>query len=372
MKPFRPLNRAGHAATDDLIEAFDRLPEAILLRDDSGAVRFLNRKAEDVFRVRRSEVLGRTAADLAEREHLWFRTGLQFIPSVSAARFVIPEGDRTHAFIVSDVEISGKRGRKLHLRLFRETTREDELSRLKTQFMSAAAHQLRTPLSGIHWVTHMFLSGEVGSLTAAQRDLLARTAQTIGRLNRLIDDLLDVTRIEEGRFDYTFKAEPDVTGFVARIVDELQGKAAAKGITLSFRKPDRALPPLQIDESRLSLAIENLVGNAIAYTVHGEVEVSLQRRDDTVDITVHDTGIGIPAREQTKLFTKFFRGSNAVELGTEGTGLGLFIVRHIVQRHGGSIAVASEEGKGTTVTLNLPVDPSRIPQGAVPIEDIMI
>lgn len=366
------LRRQEKAGIGDLVEAFDRFPEAFILRDGEGKIRFVNRKTEDVFRVRRSEIVGYTAMDLTEREHLWFRSALQFVPERNAARFVLPEGERTHAFVVSDVAIVGKRGEALYLRVLRETTREDELSRLKTQFISAAAHQIRTPISGIHWVVSMFLAGEVGPLTPAQRDLLARTAQTIDRLNRLINDLLDVTRIEEGRFEYAFKTEMNFSGFLEQNVENLRPKAVAKGIALVFRKPDQPLPPLQIDEGKLSLAIENIVGNAIAYTMRGGVEVSVERRDDVVDVVVRDTGIGIPTREQPNLFTKFFRGSNAMELGAEGTGLGLFIVQHIVRRHGGVIAIASEEGKGTTITMTLPIDPKRIPHGAVPLEDVMI
>ncbi|MBI4134050.1 MAG: PAS domain-containing sensor histidine kinase [Candidatus Terrybacteria bacterium] len=365
--------RQGAGASVQLAAAFEQFPEALVLKNIKGQLIFLNREAEEIFKVRRNDVLGKTAAALRSRNQATLRSALMVeIPESGETRFVLPFDSRTRAFAVSEISLPGNGGDMSALRVFRETTREEELSRLKTQFMSITAHQLRTPISGLKWVIEMLLSGEVGKLTESQRELLVRAADTGERMIRLIGDLLDVTRIEEGRFGYHFRVEADIAALVARVVEDLRARAQAKGIALVFMKPRAALPSVKIDVERFGIAVENIVENAITYTMQGNVTVNVELKGDMVAVTVRDTGIGIPKDAQEKISTKFFRAENVVRLGIGGTGLGLFIVHHVMKRHGGDMAVVSEEGKGTTITLTLPVDPARVPEGEVSAEDAVV
>lgn len=365
--------RQGEGAAVQLAAAFEEFPEALVLKNIKGQLIFLNREAEEIFKVRRNDILGKTAAALRARGQATLRSALMVeIPENGETRFVLPFDSHTRAFAVSEISLRGDGGDASALRVFRETTREEELSRLKTQFMSITAHQLRTPISGLKWVIEMLLSGEVGTLTESQRELLSRAADTAERMIRLIGDLLDVTRIEEGRFGYHFRIEADIAGLVARVVEDLRARAQTKGIALVFVKPREALPSVKIDVERFGIAVENIVENAITYTMQGSVTVGAELRGDMIAVTVRDTGIGIPKDAQEKISTKFFRAENVVRLGIGGTGLGLFIVHHVMKRHGGDMAVVSEEGKGTTITLTLPADPARVPEGEVSAEDAVV
>jgi len=365
--------RQGAGTSVQLAAAFEEFPEALVLKNIKGQLIFLNREAEEIFKVARNDVLGKSAAALRSRSQATLRSALMIeIPENGETRFVLPFDSRTRAFAVSEISLRGNGADISALRVFRETTREEELSRLKSQFMSITAHQLRTPISGLKWVIEMLLSGEVGKLTESQRELLVRAADTSERMIRLIGDLLDVTRIEEGRFGYHFRIEADIAALVARVVEDLRARAQAKGISLVFMKPRSALPSVKIDVERFGIAVENIVENAITYTMQGSVTVNVELRGDMIAITVRDTGIGIPKDAQEKISTKFFRAENVVRLGIGGTGLGLFIVEHVMKRHGGDMTVVSEEGKGTTITLTLPVDPARVPEGEVSAEDAVV
>ena len=231
--------------------------------------------------------------------------------------------------------------------------REKEISRMKSEFLSIAAHQLRTPLSALKWVLHMTLDGDMGKLTKKQKDLLQKGYDSNERMITLVNDLLDVVRIEEGRFDYKFK-KVEFVGFVGGVLEEMKIIATQKQIYLTFHKPSGAMPEITVDAGKLRLALINIIDNALQYTrAHGKVDVRVAYEDNIL-VTVQDTGIGISSNQIPRVFSKFFRADNAVRMQTSGSGLGLFIAKNIIERHGGKIWIESEEGKGTTVRFTLP------------------
>jgi two-component system sensor histidine kinase VicK len=359
-KAFRFRSRIFGSELRAILEEF---PAAMILRDEDGKILFLNKRAEELFSVRRADVLAQTmlAKDL-ETLPPNLRKALELtIPEGKSVKVVLSDDEGERTYVATETPIMLEGGLRAALRIFRETSYDERTSELKTRFLSIAAHQLRVPISGIKWVLDMFVKGEVGPLTDEQRDLLVRAQETAERMIRLINDLLDVTRIEEGRFGYRFSKEPKFGEFLREVADRFRDRAIAKGITLELNLPHEPLPPLLIDETRLSLALENIIANAINYTPRGTVRIIVERRNDDVAIIVRDTGIGIPKGELEKLFTKFYRATNVQKLGYEGTGLGLFIARSIIRRHGGDITIDSTEGKGTTVTMTIPIDPQRIP-----------
>ncbi|MEK7649787.1 MAG: HAMP domain-containing sensor histidine kinase [Patescibacteria group bacterium] len=232
--------------------------------------------------------------------------------------------------------------------------RQEEVSQLKSEFISIAAHQLRTPLSIQKWVYQGIIDGDFGKITKNQREAVEKGTIANESMIRLVHNLLDAARIEEGRFG--FKFEPmDIVAFTKKIIDEKMILAKAKNITLTLGRVTDAQIMLNADPDRLSIAIGNIIENAIRYTASGgTVSVRLEADNTFAIIKISDTGIGIAAEDQPRMFTRFYRGSNVMHMETEGTGLGLFITKNIVVAHGGDISFHSEEGKGTTFLIRLP------------------
>lgn len=239
-------------------------------------------------------------------------------------------------------------------RLEEAKKREEEVSRMKSEFLSITAHQLRTPLSALKWVLRMSLEGDVGKLNKGQREWLEKGYDANERMITLVNDLLDVVRIEEGRFDYKFRnVQPEK--LLGKMVDDIKIIAEQEGVEVAFHKPSRAIPQVSLDAEKFRLAFMNILDNAIQYTPKGgrvDVEITWQ---DEILVVVRDTGIGVPEKQRARLFTKFFRAANAVRMQTSGSGLGLFISKNIIEKHGGKVWIESEEGKGTSVYFTIPV-----------------
>ncbi len=240
------------------------------------------------------------------------------------------------------------------MKIFYDLTREKMLDRLKTEFISIAAHQLRTPLSAIKWVIKMILDEDMGKLNSEQRELLGKGYKSNERVIGLVNDLLNVSRIEEGRFGYNF-AKTDFQEILNIVIENIEREVARNHVNLAIKK-DAKLPKISLDKDRLTLALQNILDNAVKYTPeYGKIEIEVVADDKNLKVAIKDNGVGIPAKEQGKLFSKFFRAENVTRLQTEGTGLGLFITKNIIESHGGRIYIASQEGKGTTVSFTIPI-----------------
>ncbi len=234
--------------------------------------------------------------------------------------------------------------------------RERILSAAKSEYISILAHQLRTPLAGTKWNLKTLVDGDWGPLNAKQKKFLERSYETNEQMIALVRDLLDITRIEEGRYGFELK-KADVGVFLARVANDFRQQAKTAGIALVVKKPRGRvkIPQVALDAEKMSMAVGNLIDNAIRYNKpKGSVEIGYAREGSNVTITVADTGVGIPKTQLSQLFGKFFRGENVVKMQVQGFGLGLYIVKNIIERHGGSIAVESKEGDGTTFTITLP------------------
>ena len=241
-----------------------------------------------------------------------------------------------------------------------DLSRELVVERAKSQFISIAAHQMRTPLTGIRWALFSLLDGNFGKISKEQRNILLKGKTVSENMILLVNDLLDVARIEEGRFGYEF-ARYDFKVFLERVVELIHLDLEKKRIAFSLVVAGK-LPLLLFDIEKLRIAFLNILENAINYTPEGgTIAVRVARRDEVVEIIVTDTGIGIPPRDMERLFTRFFRASNAAALPVGGSGLGLFLARSILLAHGGDIKIASIVDVGTTVTLVLPINPDKIP-----------
>lgn len=236
-----------------------------------------------------------------------------------------------------------------------EKQREKFIENLKTEFVSIAAHQLRTPISAIKWIIRMLMDEDLGPLNKDQKDYLTKAYLNNERMIKLINDLLNVSKIEEGKF-----LNKPTQEILPKIIEEalalLLSAAKNKQLKLTFEKPKGKLPKILIDKDKIILVLHNLVENSIKYTNEGEIKVKIEfsKEHKQFLVSVKDTGVGVPKEEQDKIFTRFFRAGNASKVDTEGTGLGLYITQHIIQSHGGKIWFESEEGKGTTFYFTLP------------------
>lgn len=235
-----------------------------------------------------------------------------------------------------------------------DETKSRELEDMKIDFVSMAAHELRTPLSTIRGYLELITYQPENGLDEKSRHYIAQARQSTEQLATLISNLLDVSRIERGTLVLTMD-KVDLADSVKQTVQNLHFNAAAKNIGLTYAGPDRE-KYIIADSVALREVVGNLIDNAIKYTpAGGQVEVGLTQQDANYQITVKDTGIGIPANAIPYLFTKFYRVHGGLESGSNGTGLGLFIAKSIVERHGGTISVKSDDGNGSVFTVTIPI-----------------
>lgn len=235
--------------------------------------------------------------------------------------------------------------------------RQEEISKLKSEFIAVAAHQLRTPLSAMKWSHQMLLAGDMGELKKVQTDILEKAEVANESMISLVHNLLDAARIEEGRFGYKF-TEINLPEFLAHIIQEKSIFADERQVKLRLGEGAGERLLIRADPERLAIAVGNIIDNGIRYSLGGGlVDLSLKNEKSSAVIAVKDNGIGISRKDQEKLFTKFYRGAAVLHLETLGTGLGLFISKNIILSHGGDIWFESEKAKGTTFFIRLPKTP---------------
>ncbi|MDA1337175.1 MAG: HAMP domain-containing sensor histidine kinase [bacterium] len=241
------------------------------------------------------------------------------------------------------------------LELTETNERLRELDSVKSEFVSVAAHQLRTPLTGIKWTLNALLTGEVGTLDKDQKKLVTDGLAATYRLIELINDLLDTARIEEGRFGFNFKML-SLAPILKQSIVNYAVIAKKKGIQLILKLPEAKLPLLKLDAEKIGIVLDNLIDNAIKYTIPGgKITVRATLQKEHVVLEVEDTGIGVPKEQVHRVFTKFFRAVNAQLAETSGTGLGLYVSHNIVEHHRGTLSFTSSEGKGSTFVVSLPL-----------------
>jgi PAS domain S-box-containing protein len=337
---------------DKTLTIIQNFADGLLVFDKVGKVSLINPQAESFFRIKKEEIVGKSFSELVQFS--------DFKPIIEAVGGELKRVFRKEVPIRGDLilevtTVPMMKGEEEVgiLMILHDVTREKEIERMKTEFVSISAHQLRTPLSAIKWTLKMFLDGDLGELTKEQREFLEKTYQSNERMINLINDLLNVTRIEEGRFLYK-PVLADIVPICQSVIDSYKDEIEKRNLKFKFKKP-KELPKVRVDIEKISLAIQNLLENAIRYNKFGgEIEMVLKEKEKEIEFSIKDTGIGIPKDQQNRVFTKFFRGSNAMKMETEGSGLGLFITKNIIEAHGGRIWFESEEGKGTTFYFTLP------------------
>lgn len=358
------------------------LNDGVIAYDIDFKVLVFNRAAGAILQVPAAEVVGQTFSPEVARAIKSRLLAYAMFPSLApiAVTRSQPDAPTQIADIsldnpqielrVATTKIIDPAGKLLgFVKVIHDRTREVEVLKSKSEFISAAAHQLRTPLNSLAWAMETLT--KESSLGDSARELISTSAKVTQKMLKIVNTLLDAAKIEEGRFGYQFESV-ELVAFLENILKEAAIFSREYKVNVYFEKPSEPSAVITADPAKLSMAFNNILDNAIKYNIeNGTVTVKLERMADGpfMHISVSDTGIGIAGDDLKKLFTKFFRGGNAVAAQTDGNGLGMFITKNIVMRHGGKIWVESELNRGTTVHFTLPTDPKLIPQKEMVYEE---
>ncbi len=254
--------------------------------------------------------------------------------------------------------IQNKRLKDLTRELAKDKKELVELDRMKDEFLQMATHELNTPITVIKGKLDMAIREDMCKLNGKQKKFFEPILTDTQRLSNLSDDILNVARIDQHRFKIR-PGETDLDEFISQIVSGFDIKAKERGNYLAYIKLSKSLPKLMVDQSKIGEVITNLINNANKFTVKGKIVVTSKLKDDSVVISVADTGVGIELEDQKHLFEKFYQAArfdpeNPQE--QQGSGLGLYISKNIIELHGGKIWLESEKGKGSTFYFSLPLE----------------
>lgn len=337
--------------------------EGMLVTDKDIKVIFANTAAQEILGIAEKDLIGKPVADAYEvyneQDQLIPKTSRAILTSLQTGNKVAHTsiyhkltGEKLYIYVTATPILLGNEITGV-IQIIRDVTHEKEIDRMKTEFISLASHQLRTPLSALKWLTEMLLHGDAGKLTSKQEELTTDMAESIERMIELVNGLLNISRLESGRI--IIDPQPtDLFEVIKSLEKELQVKIQEKNIKF-VAMPYEFLPPLNIDPKLMRQVYLNLFTNAIKYTpAGGRVTVFVSLKDNAIISQVTDTGYGIPAAQQNRVFQKFFRAENILNVETDGTGLGLYLVKSIIDTIGGKIWFTSEEGKGTSFWISIP------------------
>lgn len=327
--------------------------DGIVVTDNSGKIRLVNRAFCSLFELQGQEVVGMSLKDLSKHAGAEVDMGDVRSDKVSCIKCELPDGNggmKTFSCVKSPIHDSGDRKTGM-VAVMRDITGQEEVDRLKNEFMSTAAHQLRTPLTSIKGFSELLL--ERRNLNDEQRDRFVKIINDQAEsLAHIVSDLLDISRIESG-VQLALVNEPVVFGaFVMKVVEALQASIPSHKVVVKLEKPDAIV---FVDRQRMKQALENLIENAAKYSPDNKkVEVRCRVNREVFHLDVVDKGIGMTPVQVERAFDRFWRADTS-NSGIPGSGLGLDISRSIISEHGGTLTLQSELGKGTTVEVRLPL-----------------
>ena len=350
--------------------AVDNASDHIVITDSEGVVIYGNKAVEKVTGYAIKEALGKKAGSLWKLpmptefyKKLWETIKIKkqvFIDEIQNRR---KNGEVYTASISISPVLDARDEVVFFVGIERDITREKQIDQAKTEFVSLASHQLRTPLSAINWYAEMLLNGDAGRLKAEQANYVQEIYRGNQRMVELVNALLNVSRLELG----TFIIEPtdcDIRQIADETIDEIDHKMYEKQIKFT-KKYDKKIKVMSLDKKLTMIIFQNLLSNATKYTPSkGKIELVIAVEGKKLLITVKDNGMGIPKAQQDKIFSKLFRADNVRKTDTEGTGLGLYIIKSIVENVGGKIWFESEENKGTTFFITIPLSGMKKKEGA--------
>lgn len=332
----------------------DSFPDGILIFDEYNRISFINFRAEVFFDVVGHEVLKKDILSLTQFVKIQPLVSILGggIRKISREEITIKDGLILEVNVLPIMVEGKKTGNLVALH---DITQAKLTEKIKSEFVTVAAHQLRTPASATKWITRMLLDGDLGELAYEQRKAVEKAYIANDKMINLVKELLNVAQIEEGKY-LSDRTLTDITAMILAIVRGYEDNIKEKEISIKIQKPEEDLPKLMLDREKMKIAINDLFDNALRYTPKGgKINISVSQKEKEIEVKISDNGYGIPKNEQKKVFSKFFRGSNIMKKETEGTGLGLFIAKNIIEAHGGDIWFESEENKGSIFGFTLPI-----------------
>ena len=339
----------------------DTVPHMIFAKDQSGRFLLVNRAVAEAYQREPRDLIGVRRQDIHKNRQ-------EVEGFLKGDKEVLASG---RSALVSNESFTDARGHKHDLQTIKipfkmtgikdmcilgvsvDVTEQKRVEEFRNDIVRTVSHELRTPLSIEKEGISLLMDEMLGPVTAEQMEILKTVMRSIDRLARMITSLLDISSIETGKIHLSQKVT-DLVGFVKDAVFEFKKRAVEKGVDLSVKLPRRAVQ-VYADPDKIMQVLSNLVDNAVKFTERGSVEISLTLFQNTVECEVRDTGIGIAPENVSKVFEKFQQFSRTIGPGEKGFGLGLSIVKGIIEMHGGQIWVKSELGKGTCVTFSLPL-----------------
>ncbi|OGY44741.1 MAG: hypothetical protein A3B89_01395 [Candidatus Buchananbacteria bacterium RIFCSPHIGHO2_02_FULL_40_13] len=343
----------------------DNSPNAVIILNIDGVILYANNTALKLIELPLSHIInkkqnfirfvdGKTGKDLNDLIEKLVKSG-KSVRDFNKNSIILKSNGKTVSVAISVTPFKDKDDKIIgSFIIFRDTTQDKEIEQTKTEFVSLASHQLRTPLSTINWYSEMMLTGDTGKLTKEQNRYVEEIYHGTQRMIELVNDLLNISRIDLG----TITIKPEVVNFkevIESVLSELFPLIKNKKIRIE-EKYDKSIPNIILDSKLARIIGQNLLSNAVKYTPkNGQVFISINKLKNKLLIKIADTGIGIPKDQQAQIFSRLFRAKNAKEKLTEGTGLGLYIVQLAVEKLNGQVWFESIENGGTTFYVSIPL-----------------
>jgi PAS domain S-box-containing protein len=341
--------------------------EGLVVINKAGKIITFNKAAESLLGWTEKEVLGRELTEIIRIDYETSISESRLTSSRQSSLYFIRKDDTKFPAAITTTSYGVGSDILGTATLFRDITMEQNVDKMKNEFISLASHQLRTPLAAIKWYTEMLLKGDAGNLLPEQAKYADTIYSSTQRMIDLVNLLLNISRIESGRIN----VEPlptDLKKLVDEVVQEVKIRYADKKHTYTLKFAD-ALPMITIDPRLIRQVYVNLLTNAAKYTPeNGQIKVELTKGNTDIVSEISDNGYGIPDQDQEKLFGKFFRGLKTVTRENGGTGLGLYLVKDIIDVSHGKIWFKSKEGKGTTFWVSLPLSGTPPKKGMLTLE----
>jgi PAS domain S-box-containing protein len=354
--------------------AVEGASDHIIITDSEGTILYANNAVHKVTGFTPREVVGKKAGakelwgGLMDKDFytkMWHTVKVERKPFSALITNQRKNGEKYQAQTnISPISENGEV--RFFVAIERDVTKEKEVDRMKTEFISLASHQLRTPLSAMKWFLEMLLGGDAGVLTKEQTEMIVNIRDSNERMIALVNSLLNLSRIESGRIII----EPTPTNIeelVRETLLDIGPRLKTKRQRLTVKVDDN-IPYINLDPKLIRNVLINLLTNAVKYTpAGGKIEVFVLNKGESIVFQVSDNGYGVLEKEKDKIFEKLYRGSNVVKLETEGTGLGLYIAKSIVESSGGEIGFESRENKGSTFWFSLPISGMKAKAGEVTV-----
>lgn len=350
------LSQSSYAQDDAFAALFERSPVAYFIIDTAGTIVEANPAAVKLLQAEVTTVRQTNFFDRIQRETTIDETVLRgkLRAGVTVTDLELPLQTMNEETVWVLFSAFAYRSAAQRLIALVDITEQKQIDTAKSEFVALATHQLRTPIAAIRWNVELLQKSLTETVTTAQQNYLSKIERNVLRMIALINDFLSASKLEMGTYATT-KETVVLSELFSSVADEFMDKITQKHLVLE-RQETPAAVAITTDPRLLHIIVSNLVSNAVKYLhAEGTINLSYEMQGSTVLLVVADNGIGIPEAELDKLFTKFYRASNAESHQTEGTGLGLYIVKQSVELLGGQISVASKENEGARFVVSLPV-----------------